>query len=110
MAPASGAIKFVSRSKVREARATSLAAAPYAIAEINAYIAIRDELLAEAEQLKTHAKLDTVMVANDFIQGCLKPACAPYESQCLPKADAMRERTRCEMVRQRIAGLRAAIV
>jgi hypothetical protein len=78
----------------------------YAVDEINAYIAIRDELLAEAEELKTHKKLDCVCIANDFVETCLKPARPPYEAQCLPEPDAVRERKRCEAVRIRIAELR----
>jgi hypothetical protein len=77
------------------------------IAEINAYIAIRDELFLEAEQSKTPAKFDTVTIANDFVESCLKPAPSPYETQCLPESDAARERKRCQAVRDRIAQLRA---
>ncbi len=80
----------------------------YAIEEINAYIAIRDELLAEAEQMRTRAKLDSVIVANDFVAGCLEPARPPYQMQCLPEADAARERRRCAAVTNRIAELRAS--
>jgi hypothetical protein len=77
-----------------------------AIAEINAYIAIRDELLEEAEQSKTCAKIDSVEVANNFVITCLRPARAPYESQSLPESDAARGRKRCEAVNARIAELR----
>jgi hypothetical protein len=79
------------------------------IAEINAYIAIRDGLLVEAEQVKTRAKIDSVTAANDFVMACLKPARPPYEAQCLPEADAVRERKRCEDVRARIAEFTAQI-
>jgi hypothetical protein len=78
----------------------------YAVDEINTYIAIRDELLAEAEELRTHKKLDCVCIANDFVETCLKPARPPYEAQCLPEADAVRERKRCQAVKVRIAELR----
>ena len=78
----------------------------YSVAEINAYIAIRDQLLAEAEEVPTSAKLASTGLANDFVQGCLQPARAPYEAQCLPEADAIRERKRCEAIRDRIAQLR----
>jgi hypothetical protein len=78
----------------------------YSIAEINAYIAIRDQLLAEAEQLRTGAKLASIALANDFVLGCLQPARPPYGAQCLPEADAIRERKRCQAVRNRIAQLR----
>ena len=78
----------------------------YSVAEINAYIAIRDQLLAEAEELRTATKLASTGLANDFVQGCLQPARPPYEAQCLPEADAIRERNRCEAVRNRLAELR----
>lgn len=76
-----------------------------AIAEINAYIAIRDDLLAEAEQIRTRAKIDSLVVANDFVEKCLKPARPPYEGQCLPQTEAVRERKRCDAVKDRIAEL-----
>ena len=78
----------------------------YSAAEINAYIAIRDQLLAEAERLHTTAKLASTALANDFVEGCLNPARPPYEAQCLPESDAIRERKRCQAVRERIAKLR----
>jgi hypothetical protein len=80
----------------------------YSVAEINAYIAIRDQLLAEAEEQRTSAKLASTILANDFVEGCLKPAHPPYESQCLPETDALRERERCEAVRKRIKQLLGA--
>ena len=77
--------------------------------EINAYIAIRDELLAEAEQIMTRAKIDSVSVANDFVATCLKPARSPYEAQCLSENDAVRECKRCEAVNARIRELVALL-
>lgn len=82
----------------------------YSVAEINAYIAIRDQLLAEAEKLHSSAKLASTALANDFVEGCLKPARAPYEAQSLSESDAVRERKRCEVVRDRIAQLRSSAV
>jgi len=79
----------------------------YSAAEINAYIAIRDQLLAEAERLHSSAKIASTALANDFVEGCLKPRRSPYEAQCLPESDAVRERKRCEAVRHRIAELRS---
>jgi len=78
----------------------------YSVAEINAYIAIRDQLLNDAEKLHSTAKLASAALANDFVEGCLKPARSPYEAQCFPENDAIRERKRCEAVRVRIAELR----
>jgi hypothetical protein len=80
--------------------------AKYAVAEIRAYIAIRDSLLAEAEELRTRAKLDSALVANDYVETCLKSARAPYQAQFFPKAEATRERQRCTAVKERIAELR----
>jgi len=82
----------------------------YTVAEINAYIAIRDQLLAEAEDLRTASKIASTVLANDFVQGCLQPARSPYDAQYLPETDAVRERKRCEAVRNRIAQLREALV
>jgi hypothetical protein len=79
----------------------------WAISEIRAFIAIRDNLLAEAEKSRAKAKLDSVGVANEFVNSCLKPARPPYQTQCLPEPEAVRERKRCEAVRTRIAELRA---
>jgi hypothetical protein len=82
----------------------------YSITEINAYIAIRDQLLDEAEKLHTTAKIASTALANDFVEGCLKSPRPPYEAQCLPEKDAIRERKRCASVRARIAELRESAV
>lgn len=82
---------------------------PYAIEEINAYAAIRDDLLEEAEEIPTRAKLDSVKVANDFVENCLQSASTPYQAQCLPGAKADRERKRCGDVKNRIAELHARV-
>lgn len=79
----------------------------HASAEINAYIAIRDDLLAEAEEVPTCAKLDSVAVANDFVESCLQSPRPAYKAQHLPPAEAIREHKRCEEVRDRIVKLRA---
>lgn len=80
----------------------------YSVAEINAYIAIRDQLLDEAEKLHTTAKVASTALANDFVEGCLKPARSPYQGQCLPESDAIRERKRCEAIRERLTQLRSS--
>ena len=87
---------------------TSAFGSAYSIAEINAYIAVRDQLLAEAEELRTSAKLASTALANDFVLGCLQPARSPYEAQYLPESDAIRERKRCQAVRNRIEQLRVS--
>jgi len=80
----------------------------YSVAEINAYIAIRDQLLDEAERLHSITKVASTALANDFVEGCLKPGRSPYEAQCLPEPDAIRERKRCEAVRERLTELRSS--
>ena len=95
----------------RESRPANLTpefGSAYSVAEINAYIAIRDQLLEEAEKFHSSTKLASTQLANDFVEGCLKPARAPYETQCLPEPDAIRERKRCEAVRARIEKLRSS--
>jgi hypothetical protein len=84
-------------------------ASTYAVKEINAFIAIRDGLLADAEEFMSQAKLDGVAMANDFVETCLKPARPPYQAQHLPETDATRERKRCQAVKVRLAELRAKI-
>lgn len=80
-----------------------------AFAEIGAYVAIRDRLLADAETSRTEAMLDRAEMANEFLQSCLKPARSPYQAQSLPEADAACERKRCEAVKVRIERLRAKL-
>ena len=89
---------------------TSAFGSAYSVAEINAYIAIRDQLLAEAEEVRTKAKLSSAALANDFVLGCLQPGRPRYEAQCLPEIDAAFERQRCEAVRDRLAQLRSSAV
>jgi hypothetical protein len=105
------AIDSILPAAKRESRPTptisSAFGSVYSVAEINAYIVIRDQLLAEAEELHSSAKLANTALANDFVEGCLKPARTPYEGQCLPESDAIRERKRCEAIRERIAKLRS---
>jgi hypothetical protein len=102
-----GAIVRGGHSKGHAQTSAKPAGSKYAIGEINAYIAIRDELLMEAEELRTRAKLDSVIVANDFVATCLKPARPPYQAQFLPETAAVRERARCQAVKNRVAELRA---
>jgi len=80
-----------------------------AFEELYAYVAIRDSLLVEAEEVMTGAKLDSVAIANEFVETCLKLSRAPYQAQHLPEVDAVRERKRCEVVTLRITKLRARI-
>ena len=76
-----------------------------AVAGINAYIAIRDMYLAEAEASTTDATLSRACMANEVVETCLKPARSPYEAQHLQETDAVPERERCEAAKIRIAEL-----
>jgi len=82
----------------------------HAVEEINAYIAIRDILLTQAEETTTSANLRSVTVANELVETCLRPARPPYEAQCLRESDAVRERERCASVKLRIAELRQCVI
>lgn len=93
----------------KSTKAVDQLALQYATAEINAYIVIRDNLLAEAEANTTTANLRRLNLANDFVRSCLKPARSPYQEQYLPEPDADRERKRCAAVNIRIAELDAQI-
>ena len=79
----------------------------YVVDEINAYVAIRDIALAEAEKDPSSVNLERVRIANEFVENCLRPARSPYQSQHLPKPDAARERGRCQAVKVRLSLLRA---
>lgn len=87
---------------------TGLGSAP-AEKEIQTYIAIRDNFLAEAERSLTSKDIDRANAANDFVTTCLRPAPAPYEGQSLSEKDAVKERDRCSAARVRIAALRARL-
>jgi hypothetical protein len=84
--------------------------AKHAQAEIHAYIAIRDRLLTEAEEIPSNSTLHRAWIANDVVEIFLKPARTPYEAQYLPEKEASGERQRCETVKLRIAELRGKIV
>lgn len=83
--------------------------AKHAHAEIHAYIAIRDRLLAEAEAIPGNSTLHRACIANDVVEIFLKPAKTPYEAQYLPENEASHERKRCETVKSRIAEMRGKI-
>jgi hypothetical protein len=80
-----------------------------AIDEINAYIAVRDSQLTQAEQAASLENLRRVELANAFVENCLNPARSPYEAQNFPETSARFERKRCEAINNRIAELRTAI-
>jgi hypothetical protein len=87
----------------------AIATGDQASGEINAYIAIRDRLLAQAEEAHSEAILDRAASANEFVENCLQPARSPYQAQHLPPAEALRERRRCELITLRLAGLRRTL-
>src|SRR4029077_3255696 len=105
-----GSAKGRTAAKARKGQQDQSQNSEYVIGEINAFIAIRDELLAEAEEKKTESKLESLIVANNFVESVLTPARSPYDVQFLPEPDAKRERKRCEQVKQRVANLRDQIV
>lgn len=94
----------------RLAKTANLSHSKYIVDEINAYIAIRDNLLAEAEEVRSCAKLNSLSVANDFVETCLRPPRPAGKAPHLPEADAARERKRCQAVKIRIAELRKQAV
>ncbi len=77
--------------------------------EIFSFIAVRDLLLAEAEELTTETSLHRVWMANEFAERCLEPARPPYQAQSLPEAEAIYERRRCKTAKVRIAELRTRV-
>ncbi len=84
--------------------------APNPVAEeIFSFIAVRDLLLAEAEEQPTEASLHRVWMANEFAERCLEPARPPYQAQSLPAAEATFERRRCKTIKVRIAELRTRL-
>jgi hypothetical protein len=76
------------------------------VEEIFSFIAVRDLLLAEAEELTTEASLHRVWMANEFAERCLEPSRPPYQAQSLPEPEAQFERRRCKAIKMRIAELR----
>jgi hypothetical protein len=81
-----------------------------AVEEINAYIAVRDVVLVEAEEVTTRARLDRLAIANGSSKPALRPPRSPYEAQCLAETDALGERKRCASVKVRIAELLLLVV
>lgn len=97
----------IKREEPRPARLVARKSSQQAIEEINGYIAIRDGLLAQAEEVTTSQALQRAAIANDLVENCLRPVHQPYEAQFLPEFDAARERKRCAAVKVRIAELGA---
>ncbi len=77
--------------------------------EVYAYVAVRDVLLAEAEEQPASATIDSVSIANELVETFLRPARPPYEVQSLPENEAVPQRQRCQAVRVRLAQLRSQL-
>jgi len=74
-------------------------------AEIQAYAAIRDLLLNDAEVTTTTESLRRATIANEFVENCLQPPRSPYQAQHLESRQAARELERCCVAKMRIATL-----
>jgi hypothetical protein len=99
-----------SQSRPGASKVNEPASSAYVIGEINTFIAIRDNLLTDAEASKTREQISRASLANQAVETCLRPSRHPYEAQVLPEADAIRERQRCQVAKSRIAKLRASSV
>ena len=73
--------------------------------EIQAYVAIRDLLLSDAEVTTTAESLRRATIANEFVETCLRAPRSPYEAQSLEQRQAARELERCCAAKMRIATL-----
>ncbi len=73
--------------------------------EIQAYVAIRDLLLSDAEVTTTVESLRRATIANEFVETCLRPPRSPYEAQSLEQRQSARELERCCAAKMRIATL-----
>ena len=96
-------------SPARTRSASTSKVSSEAIEEINAYIAVRDQSLAQAECVPTRGTVDRALLANDFVENCLRPARSPYEAQALAESDAAVERQRCATAKARLAQLSARL-
>ena len=96
-------------SPARTRSASSNKVSSEAIDEINAYIAVRDRSLADAERVPTRGTVDRALLANEFVESCLRPARGPYQAQALPEANAADERGRCAAAKVRLAQLGARV-
>jgi len=102
--------KSRSQSRLGSSKVNEPASSPDVIGEINTFIAIRDDLLIDAEASKTRERISRASLANEVVETCLRPPRHPYEAEFLPEADAIRERQRCQVARSRITKLRASTV
>jgi hypothetical protein len=96
-------------SPARTRSASSNKVSSEAIEEINAYIAVRDQSLAEAERVPTRSTVDRALLANEFVESCLRPTRSPYQAQGLTEAHAADQRQRCAAAKARLAQLNARV-
>ena len=96
-------------SPARTRSASSNKVCSGAIEEINAYIAVRDRSLADAERVPTRGTVDRALLANEFVESCLRPVRSPYQAQALPEALAADLRKRCAAAKARLAQLSARL-
>ena len=87
-----GRPRIVRQSPARKSTPSNYARSTQASAEIHAFIAARDMALVEAERQTSDMTLNRAFLANELVENCLQPARSPYQAQCLPEADASRER------------------
>jgi len=73
--------------------------------EIQAYAAIRDLLLSNAEVTTSVNSLIRAAIANEFVESCLRPPRSPWQAEYLEPREAARERERCCAAKMRIAAL-----
>jgi len=73
--------------------------------EIEAYAAIRDFLLSDAEVTTSIESLRCAAIANELIESCLAPPRSPWQAQYLEPGEAARELDRCCATKMRIAAL-----
>ena len=96
-------------SPARTRSASSNKVSSEAIDEINAYIAVRDLSLAEAERIPTRGTVDRALLANEFVESCLRPVRSPYGAQALPESSAADQRRRCAAAKARLVQLSARV-
>ena len=73
--------------------------------EIQAYAAIRNLLLSDAEVTASAESLRRAAIANEFVESCLRPPRSPWQAEYLEPREAACERQRCCAAKMRIAAL-----
>ncbi len=96
-------------SPARTRSASSNKVCSDAIEEINAYIAVRDQSLADAERVPTRGTVERALLANEFVESCLQPVRSPYQAQALPEVHAAHQRKRCAAAKALLAQLSARL-